>query len=111
MTAINQITANPASALVGFAGYGAPFRIPRTTAARNQPVIFRFSGGLAVAWELFALVRLAARPAIGRVGSPRLSRLAPSWPHEMTCRQGVKIQMPSGCVTWPPVQFNPSIAH
>ncbi len=42
-----------------------------------QPATFRFSGGGALALELFALARLDARPAIRRVGSARLTR----WPH------------------------------
>jgi len=82
MTAINQITANPASALVGFAGYGAPFRIPRTTAARNQPVIFRFSDGIISYINVFRLVRLVQTPLIGPVGPydplvwPHIGRMA-----------------------------------
>jgi hypothetical protein len=42
-----------------------------------EPPTFRFSGGLGVALELFALVRLDAGSAIRRVGSARLTR----WPH------------------------------
>ena len=44
-----------------------------------EPATFRFSGGLALALELFALVRPDAKPAIRRVGSARLMR----WPHEI----------------------------
>ena len=53
-------------------------RNPRTAGpAPWKPATFRFSDGLAPALKLFALVRPDAGPAIGRVGSARLTR----WPH------------------------------
>ena len=58
LTAVDQVSGaiNPVPALVGFAGYGAPFGSPALQPRGIEA--FRFSGGGEVRSETFVLVKL-----------------------------------------------------